>query len=404
MIVGGLMDNTRLSDLEIQRIVSKVKNRFIAEIMLAEHIEGRTITVVNDDINKVSGGIMISKKDATGDDYLGEYFNLEEFLTALDEFLESENEKESSPFERKGKLELDEEGLDDALVEFTSLFVEKQQSKNAGFYGVSRSDENSKEVQQSGGVILPNGVEAKEGQYVDESTIDAIFDSIIEVPTEEEIKDAVEKVKDQSEEKTEITRKKEDKPVMDKVKEYGKRIGGIVGITIALFIARPYIIDDPTVLPPYEPNRIEQREDELAEMFEEGNRDLEIGDVVELEDGVKYDHNSQADDGLSGVIGENDEREAGEYTVDVISIHDEDGKVIAFTADKDGNLEQLLEENGYSMEDIENGKIKARYNVSEGRNEDLDRSEAAGWIDYDKDTYKDIGNVIHDNELGGKSI
>ncbi len=398
------MDNTRLSDLEIQRIVSKVKNRFIAEIMLAEHIEGRTITVVNDDINKVSGGIMISKKDATGDDYLGEYFNLEEFLTALDEFLESENEKESSPFERKGKLELDEEGLDDALVEFTSLFVEKQQSKNAGFYGVSRSDENSKEVQQSGGVILPNGVEAKEGQYVDESTIDAIFDSIIEVPTEEEIKDAVEKVKDQSEEKTEITRKKEDKPVMDKVKEYGKRIGGIVGITIALFIARPYIIDDPTVLPPYEPNRIEQREDELAEMFEEGNRDLEIGDVVELEDGVKYDHNSQADDGLSGVIGENDEREAGEYTVDVISIHDEDGKVIAFTADKDGNLEQLLEENGYSMEDIENGKIKARYNVSEGRNEDLDRSEAAGWIDYDKDTYKDIGNVIHDNELGGKSI
>ncbi len=398
------MDNTRLSDLEIQRIVSKVKNRLIAERMLAEHIEGRTITVVNDDINKVSGGIMISKKDATGDDYLGEYFNLEEFLTALDEFLESENEKESSPFERKGKLELDEEGLDDALVEFTSLFVEKQQSKNAGFYGVSRSDENSKEVQQSGGVILPNGVEAKEGQYVDESTIDAIFDSIIEVPTEEEIKDAVEKVKDQSEEKTEITRKKEDKPVMDKVKEYGKRIGGIVGITIALFIARPYIIDDPTVLPPYEPNRIEQREDELAEMFEEGNRDLEIGDVVELEDGVKYDHNSQADDGLSGVIGENDEREAGEYTVDVISIHDEDGKVIAFTADKDGNLEQLLEENGYSMEDIENGKIKARYNVSEGRNEDLDRSEAAGWIDYDKDTYKDIGNVIHDNELGGKSI
>ncbi len=398
------MDNTRLSDLEIQRIVSKVKNRLIAERMLAEHIEGRTITVVNDDINKVSGGIMISKKDATGDDYLGEYFNLEEFLIALDEFLESENEKESSPFERKGKLELDEEGLDDALVEFTSLFVEKQQSKNAGFYGVSRSDENSKEVQQSGGVILPNGVEAKEGQYVDESTIDAIFDSIIEVPTEEEIKDAVEKVKDQSEEKTEITRKKEDKPVMDKVKEYGKRIGGIVGITIALFIARPYIIDDPTVLPPYEPNRIEQREDELAEMFEEGNRDLEIGDVVELEDGVKYDHNSQADDGLSGVIGENDEREAGEYTVDVISIHDEDGKVIAFTADKDGNLEQLLEENGYSMEDIENGKIKARYNVSEGRNEDLDRSEAAGWIDYDKDTYKDIGNVIHDNELGGKSI
>ena len=398
------MDNTRLSDLEIQRIVSKVKNRLIAERMLAEHIEGRTITVVNDDINKVSGGIMISKKDAAGDDYLGEYFNLEEFLIALDEFLESENEKESSPFERKGKLELDEEGLDDALVEFTSLFVEKQQSKNAGFYGVSRSDENSKEVQQSGGVILPDGVEAKEGQYVDESTIDAIFDSIIEVPTEEEIKDAVEKVKDQSEEKTEITRKKEDKPVMDKVKEYGKRIGGIVGITIALFIARPYIIDDPTVLPPYEPNRIEQREDELAEMFEEGNRDLEIGDVVELEDGVKYDHNSQADDGLSGVIGENDEREAGEYTVDVISIHDEDGKLIAFTADKDGNLEQLLEENGYSMEDIENGKIKARYNVSEGRNEDLDRSEAAGWIDYDKDTYKDIGNVIHDNELGGKSI
>ena len=398
------MDNTRLSDLEIQRIVSKVKNRLIAERMLAEHIEGRTITVVNDDINKVSGGIMISKKDAAGDDYLGEYFNLEEFLIALDEFLESENEKESSPFERKGKLELDEEGLDDALVEFTSLFVEKQQSKNAGFYGVSRSDENSKEVQQSGGVILPDGVEAKEGQYVDESTIDAIFDSIIEVPTEEEIKDAVEKVKDQSEEKTEITRKKEDKPVMDKVKEYGKRIGGIVGITIALFIARPYIIDDPTVLPPYEPNRIEQREDELAEMFEEGNRDLEIGDVVELEDGVKYDHNSQADDGLSGVIGENDEREAGEYTVDVISIHDEDGKLIAFTADKDGNLEQLLEENGYSMEDIENGKIKARYNVSEGRNEDLDRSEAAGYIDYDKDTYKDIGNVIHDNELGGKSI
>ena len=128
-------------------------------------------------------------------------------------------------------------------------------------------------------------------------------------------------------------------------------------------------------------------------------------------DGMHYDHNSQANDGISGEINANPYRNAGDYTVDVIAlVNSATGDLIDYTAEPDGNLEDLLEANGYSMQDIENGTITARYNVSEGQNPNLD-GEPAGWVTYDSN-YQDKGNIIQqtkdaqniDLEQGGKAI
>ena len=86
--------------------------------------------------------------------------------------------------------------------------------------------------------------------------------------------------------------------------------------------------------------------------------------------------------------------------------------IIATSSEKGGNLEDLLLSNGYFHDDIESGKIQVRYNVSEGKNADLDRTNAAGWLSYDKDSYQAKENIINDmldehvsdKDQGGKSI
>ena len=407
-----------MNEREKEKILDQVKDRLVAEGMDTKNTEGRVISVVNDEISKRSGGIMMSPSDEGAESYEGEYYSVEELMEAINGYVEKKNEKKTSTFERKGKIGIDQEAIDKAIHEASSLYVEKQQTKgNGSFYGVSRSDENSDEVKKSGGLITPEGVDVKEDQYISEDGAKAMMDGLIELPTEEEIVDAVKKIPEQEEKTTTITRKKMSPETIAKLKEYARRVAAITGVVLILLTHGPG--PDPENI--YEGDSLsndsqykteqsyETPEDDIATMFDEeeiGNKDLEIGDVVELNDGVQFDHNSQGDDGLTGVIGEG-EREAGDYTVDVISIMDADGNLIDYTSDRDGSLERLLEENGYTMEDIRNGKVSARYNVSEGINEDLSRDEAAGWINYDQDNYHDKGNVVQDNieELnGGKSI
>ena len=405
------MENRGLSDAEIRKIIDSVEHKLVAEEMDTKNNVGRTITVVDEKTNKRSGGIMISSKDVADDAYMGNYYNLEEILAALNEFVEKENEKESSGFERKGKVQLDQEGIDEALEEYTSLVIEKQKDRNPGFYTVSRSDEDSEEFKQTGGLISSEDV--KEGQYVDEEAAIAIINSLLKVPTEEEMEEAIEKITTEESEVTEFERKKVPNQLFEKLKKYAKRIATILLIPIisAAIIAADVTIIDEGKYNPNPEKRVEYIIDEAERMVSEvdGNHDLEIGDVVVLGDGETYYHNSEENDGLSGNIGEGI-REEGEYTVDVISIHDEDGNLIAYTYDRDGSLGKLLDENGYSMEDITSGKVSAKYNLIEGKDKDVgidkeaDREKAAGWVEYDHSTYEDVGNVIHNNDLGGKNI
>ena len=399
---------------DVDKILDQVKDRLVAEDMDAKNVEGRVISVVNDEISKRSGGIMMSPNDEGASSYEGEYYSVDGLMTAINDYIEKENEKRTSGFERKGKVDLDKEAIDKAIHDASSLYVEQQQTKgNGSFYGVSRSDENSDEIKKAGGLITPEGVSVKEDQYISEDGARAIMDGLIEVPTEKEVVDAVKKIPEQEKEVSTVTRKRVSPEIIEKLKKYAKRATAIIGIALVLGGVSTTLVNDGE-MPVNQQYKVEQTyedevpSDELSSMFEEevGNNNLEIGDVVELNDGVSFDHNSQGDDGLTGVIGET-EREAGDYTVDVISIMDSDGNLIDYTSDKDGNLEKLLEENGYTMDDITSGKIAARYNVSEGMNEDLDRSEAAGWIDYNQDTYHDKGNVIQNNinDLnGGKNL
>ena len=387
-----------MNEKEKKELLDRIKDRLIAEGMDISNVEGRVISIVNEELSKKSGGIMMSPKDEGSTSFEGVYYNLDELMEALNDYIENGNEKRSTTVERKGKIELDKEAVDKAIHEASSLYVEKQQTKRrVSFYGVSRSNENSDEVKKSGGLITPEGMDVKEGQYISEDGAKAMMDGLIEVPTKEEVIEAIKEIPEQEKITTTVTRKRLSPELMERLKKYAKRATAIIGIGLVIITATPDIIGGEDFIPPEPEDVIE-----LIDEEEIGNNDLEIGDVVELEEGVKFDHNSQGDDGLHGVIGEN-EREAGDYTVDVISIMDEDGNLIDYTSDRDGSLEKLLEENGYTMDDVRSGKISVRYNVSEGINEDLDRSESAGWIDYNQDNYHDKGNVIQDNlkELNG---
>lgn len=403
-----------MDDREIERTLDQVKDKLVAEDMDIKNVEGRVISVVNDEISKRSGGIMMSPTDAGALSYEGEYYNVEELVEAIKEYVENK-EKKASTFKRKGKVAIDQEAVDKTIHEASILYVEKQLNRgNGSFYGVSRSNENSDEMKKTGGLITSVGVKVKEGQYISEDGARAMLDGLIEIPTEEELIEAVKRVPEQEEKTTLVNRKRLSPEVLDRLKRYAKRAGAIIGIGLVMITSDPAIIGGEDIYP-NEPSYTTEQMDEnpkdeietmLAEEEEIGNADLEIGDIVELRDGVKFDHNSQGDDGLSGVIGEGI-REAGDYTVDVIAILDENGKIIDFVAHQQGSLEHLLEDNGYTMEDVKSGRINVRYNISEGINPDLDRSEAAGYVDYDQENYHDKGNVFHDNieELnGGKNI
>lgn len=117
----------------------------------------------------------------------------------------------------------------------------------------------------------------------------------------------------------------------------------------------------------------------------------EIGDVVNLSDGQIYSASSQGGD--YGVIGES-VRSQGDYTVDAIAILDNDGNILASYSDNSTNLEEELSKLGFTINDIQDKNIQIKYNVSEGINDDLDRSSAAGWISFDNDNYSSQQNVF----------
>ena len=457
------MKGTVLTEKEIQDLLGSIDNRLESQEMRSNNIIGRTITVVNGEKSKQSGGIMISKSEDSFSDYLGTYYNLEDFLKALNEYI-SQPKEISGTFQRKGKIELDKKVVDEALRDFTSLYLQKKEREvGADFYVVSRSDTGENEVRRTGGIITPRDMPVKEGQYIDETTartiaagvgMSAVIDEPIigGVPTggffeEQPVdKDLVEEIarKIFEQEKQESTFRKRILlgELKKKISELTRRTVPFLLIPIISFSVNKLMseyqapINDP-VVPEMEKdisdeNVIVDSPSKVAidgystatfdfgvkdlsqiETEDSSSHSLEIGDIVEMSDGDHYDFTAQAQDGVSGEIGSNPYREAGDYTVDVIAIIDSDtGNIIATTSEKGGNLEDLLLSNGYSHDDIESGKVQVRYNVSEGKNADLDRTNAAGWVSYDKDSYQSKENIINDmlkeqvnnNSQGGKGI
>ena len=456
------MKGTVLTEKEIQDLLGSIDNRLESQEMRSNNIIGRTITVVNGEKSKQSGGIMISKSEDSFSDYLGTYYNLEEFLQALNRYI-SQPKEISGTFQRKGKIELDKKVVDEALRDFTSLYLQKKEREiGADFYVVSRSDSGENEVRRTGGIITPRDMPVKEGQYIDETTartiaagvgMSAVIDEPIigGVPTggffeEQPVdKDLVEEIarKIFEQEKQESTFRKRILlgELKKKISELTRRTVPFLLIPIISFSVNKLMseyqapINDP-VVPEMEKDISDENvivdspskvvidgdsadsldfevEDLSQTEIEDVNHSLEIGDIVAMNDGDRYDLTAQAQDGVSGEIGSNPYREEGDYTVDVIAIIDSDtGNIIATTSEKGGNLEDLLLSNGYSHDDIESGKVQVRYNVSEGKNADLDRTNAAGWVSYDKDSYQSKENIINDmlkeqvnnNSQGGKGI
>ena len=450
--------NTRpLTEEEIRQILASVSNKLGASSMNVSNVQGRVISIVKDSESKQSGGIFMSKGDTDSTSYMGEFYNLEDFLKALNEFVGSVKKEQTSTFTKKGKVEVDKKVVDEAVHEFTSLIIRKKETKNnnADFYTVSRSNENSDIEKRSGGLITSQGKEVKEGKYIDEAAARQILSSIeipeeekvavippienkkeekkekkkeetiivpgpvsfrvtvdyktpnMEVPTKKEVEEAVESIGKKTPKRSTFKVNKLHPSIKEKTKEYAKKLAPLLLIPILLIhqtklMGKKYPHKGP--LPPRV--NIEQTEDipdipipddklPAKEMpKEEADHSLKIGDVVMMEKGIKYDHNSQADDKISGVIGENPYREEGEYTVDVIAILDaETNAIIGYTGKAGGSLDKLLEEHNLRMQDVESGKVRVRYNVSEGINKDLGRAEAAGWVTYKSDTYEKIGNV-----------
>lgn len=448
-----------LTDAELKEVLKRVQNKLEAARMQADNITGRTLTVDNSEGTKRSGGIMISKREDTESDYLGTYYSFEEFMVALNEFLDRKTSTMSGTFKRRGKLKVDQEAVDTALEEFTSLFVEKiiRERGNGDFYAVSRSDRGSTDEKRTGGLVTPKGMVVEEGRYVDEATARAIADGVVDEvepvivppipdplgpPPEIEVEAGSDEspvdpvIDDDKEDKDKPTlvqeprestfkRRKVKEEEKNKFKELAAKVRKVLLIPLIAFTisagiptdGRSDTITDMPTPPPIEQedNDIDLAVDDIfippvpeidteevtaedsVSTEETTSSDLEIGDIVEMKDGMTYDHTSQAQDGISGEIGANPYREAGDYTVDVIAILDgETGEIIATTHEAGSNLDDLLLAHGLSREDVESGKVQVRYNVSEGINADLDRAEAAGWVTYDAGTYQDKGNAVED--------
>lgn len=117
-----------------------------------------------------------------------------------------------------------------------------------------------------------------------------------------------------------------------------------------------------------------------------------IGDVVQIDEGQVYTSTSQG--GAFGVVGET-VRQSGDYTVDAIAVLDKNGNILASFSDNSTNVQAELDKLGLTNEDINNGNVEIKYNVSEGVNPDLDRTNAAGWISYDSEGYTKSQNVFN---------
>ena len=383
------MSSKRLSNQEIQEILDRVNNKLHITNMNADNITGRTIEVINSDFRKKSGGIMISKKSDIGKDYIGIYYNLDDFLVALDNYVNEPSEIRST-FTKKDKLEIEEESLDIALKEYTNLTIEKGNSNR--FHVVSRSDKNEATSIRTGGLITPNGVSIKEGQYIEEEAAKSISTEVVSHKEEESIEKIAESIRKQPEMTSTFTKKSLSEEAKKKMKKIAKRVATVVLIPVIALSLKSGIANINN-----QPADSIIRDDTTAYSIamDEQDNTLKIGDITFLDDGVKYDYTSQG--GKSGVIGENPYRQSGDYTVDVIAILDgKTNELIATTSEKGGSLDELLLANGYTEEDIKNGTIKVRTNESQGINPDLDRTNAAGWIDYNPDTYQSEGNVFDD--------
>lgn len=119
-----------------------------------------------------------------------------------------------------------------------------------------------------------------------------------------------------------------------------------------------------------------------------------IGDVVTLKDGQTYSASSTG--GKTGTIGDfyNDIC----YTIDTIAILDNDGNLLTSFSDSSKSVGGELEKLGMSLNDVNNGNVQIKYNVSAGINPDLSRENAAGWVAFDKtDSNFTVNPAVHRN-------
>ncbi len=119
-----------------------------------------------------------------------------------------------------------------------------------------------------------------------------------------------------------------------------------------------------------------------------------IGDVVTLKDGQTYSASSTG--GKTGTIGDfyNDIC----YTIDTIAILDNDGNLLTSFSDSSKSVGGELEKLGMSLDDVNNGNVQIKYNVSAGINPDLSRENAAGWVAFDKtDSNFTVNPAVHRN-------
>jgi hypothetical protein len=460
--------NTRpLTEDEISQILAAINNKLAADTMNVSNVQGRTISIIKDGQIKKSGGIFVSHNEASNVSYKGIYYSLDDFLNAINNFIGSTKKEQTSTFTKKGKVEVDKEVVDEALHEFSSLYISKKNNSknNADFYTVSRSNENSDSIKKTGGLITNKESNVKEGQYIDSAAAMKILSSIkipeeeekavipiipvpkekeedipvivsildekgkenkpvitpipvkstnevvkgIEVPTKKEVEEALDRIPKKKSIITRFTKRKLEPTVKEKVKDYAKKITSallITGITILLLHGR--VGDYPfrknkdleprkTRIERVEETYYEPRIEKKISTIEKVKPSLRIGDIVEMKDGIRYDHNSQADDGGYGIIGQNPYRQEGEYTVDVIAILDgETNDIIGYTSGLGDSLDKLLERNNLTMDDVNSGKVKVRYNVSLGRQSNTyseHAEESAGWVTYNQEDYEIVGNM-----------
>ncbi len=434
------MEKVEITEEEFKQILKEVNNKLDLSTMNSERIEGRVITVVNQVLSKTSGGIMMSKKDHTAEDYQGTYYSEEDFLKGL---VDLANQKiQTSHFQKVGKVQVDETAVNDALKKFSQLYVAAKQTQleKQDFYTVSRSDENTTEINNAGGLITKKSDEkmVQEGRYIDEGYAQVVIDNVIVVPaeepmpivpektkiiqepTQEEVERAIENISQQPNFKTGFTKPRLSEKAKEKLKEVAQKFTKVLIIPM-LAMSMPVTavnVDDISPQSIDEGVPIVEVVNDIGDTIDEtvndfgGNNILEIGDVVQMNNGDSYDHNSQANDGISGQVGSNPYREEGLYTVDVIAVLDAStNEILGVVQEAGDSLDNALEQAGLTMEDVNSGKVVVRYNVDEGV--DLNRDAAAGWVTYDKNTYQDLLNIttitigdnvqVQNNSLGGIS-
>ena len=64
-----------MNEREKKELLDRIKDRLIAEGMDISNVEGRVISIVNEELSKKSGGIMMSPKDEGSTSFEGVYYN-----------------------------------------------------------------------------------------------------------------------------------------------------------------------------------------------------------------------------------------------------------------------------------------------------------------------------------------